>query len=228
MAIRITWAVRRRCAGLPSAGDLGGHSCAAPARAAGAPRAGRAAGIPWRERLAGDVVRLGEVTLRIHHPPPAEWERHVVRNDDSMVIELDYGQVSLVLTGDIGAQVEKELGTAIRSGRTPRPEDPAPRKLDVEHSASSSRALRPRVAIRAASAGTTTAASAGGGACGAITVARRTRHRPTSDGAVTKRPRADRRGGRHCTGRHRSTCTALSSSGRARPAVHGERRRHEA
>jgi competence protein ComEC len=105
-----------------------------------------AARIPWRERLAGHVVRLGDVTLRIHHPPTAEWERHVVRNDDSVVIELDYGQVSVVLPGDIGAPVEK--------GLAPRFSPAALRVLKIPHHGSSTSstcefvaALRPRVAI---------------------------------------------------------------------------------
>jgi competence protein ComEC len=112
-----------------------------------------AAGIPWRRRLAGDVVRLGNVTLRIHHPPPADWERRRVRNDDSMVIELEYGRVSVVLAGDIGAEVER--------GIAPRFAAADLRVLKIPHhgsSTSSSRefvsALRPRVAIL--TAGTST------------------------------------------------------------------------
>ena len=112
-----------------------------------------AAGIPWRQRLAGQVVRLGDVLLRIHHPPPADWERRRVRNDDSMVIELEYGQVSVVLAGDIGADVER--GLARRFGPT------ALRVLKIPHhgsSTSSARefvsALRPRVAILTAGTNT--------------------------------------------------------------------------
>ncbi len=112
-----------------------------------------AAGIPWRGRLAGDVVRLGDVTLRIHHPPPADWERRRVRNDDSLVIELEYGRVSVVLAGDIGAEVER--------GIAPHVDPAALRVLKIPHhgsSTSSTRrfvsALRPRVAIL--TAGTST------------------------------------------------------------------------
>ena len=112
-----------------------------------------AAGIPWRQRLTGHVVRLGDVTLRLHHPPPADWERRKVRNDDSMVIELEYGRVSVVLAGDIGAEVER--------GIAPRFDPAALRVLKIPHhgsSTSSARefvsALRPRVAIL--TAGTST------------------------------------------------------------------------
>jgi competence protein ComEC len=116
-------------------------------------RQAEAAGIPWRQRLAGHVVRLGDVTLRIHHPPPPDWERRKVRNDDSMVIELEYGHVSVVLAGDIGAEVERGLASRL---------DPAAlRVLKIPHhgSATSSArefvsALRPRVAILTAGTGT--------------------------------------------------------------------------
>jgi len=111
------------------------------------------AGIPWLERRSGDVVRLGEVTLRIRHPPPPEWERRLVRNDDSVVIELQYGEVSVVLPGDIGTAVERSLA----SGFAPA----AFRVLKVPHhgsSTSSSRefvlALKPSLALLSAGATT--------------------------------------------------------------------------
>jgi competence protein ComEC len=115
-----------------------------------------AAGIAWRARLAGSVVRLGDVALRIHHPPRADWERRRVRNDDSMVIELEYGQVSVVLAGDIGAEVERGLARRFVPA--------AIRVLKIPHhgsSTSSARefvsALEPRVAIL--TAGTSTRVS---------------------------------------------------------------------
>ena len=49
------------------------------------------------------------MTVRIWHPPPPDWERRKVRNDDSVVIEIRMGDVSIVLPGDIGAGVESEL-----------------------------------------------------------------------------------------------------------------------
>jgi competence protein ComEC len=47
------------------------------------------------------------------HPGVADWQRQTVRNDDSLVIELRYGQVSMLLTGDIGRQVEQALIPAL-------------------------------------------------------------------------------------------------------------------
>jgi competence protein ComEC len=63
----------------------------------------------WRTLQKGDRLDLGGVELRVHHPPLPDWERQQVRNDDSLVIELRYGQVSILLTGDIGRDVEQAL-----------------------------------------------------------------------------------------------------------------------
>jgi competence protein ComEC len=63
----------------------------------------------WRTLQRGDRVEIGGVELRVHHPPPPDWERQKVRNNDSLVLELRFGEVSLVLTGDIGREVEEEL-----------------------------------------------------------------------------------------------------------------------
>ena len=115
-----------------------------------------AARIRWVTRVAGDVVRLGGVTLRVWHPPPPDWERRRVRNDDSIVIELRYGDVSVVLPGDIGVEVERTLAAGFA---------PAPlRVIKVPHHGSPTSsspeflsALEPRVALL--SAGTTTKVS---------------------------------------------------------------------
>ncbi len=79
-----------------------------------------------------------------------------MRNDDSLVIEVCYGDVSFVLAGDIGRDVEAGLAGAFAPSRL--------RVLKVPHhgSATSSspaflQALRPRVAVM--SAGSTTRVS---------------------------------------------------------------------
>ena len=65
--------------------------------------------IAWRTVQTGDLLRDGPVTLRVWHPPPPHWERQRVRNDDSLVLEVRYGDVSVVLPGDIGAATEGTL-----------------------------------------------------------------------------------------------------------------------
>ncbi len=111
------------------------------------------AGIPWRTLRAGDTMTIGGVGLRVWHPPPADWERQRVRNDDSLVFELRLGQVSVLLPGDIGRDVER----ALAGGLPPA----VLRVVKVPHhgsSTSSSRefieALRPRAAILTVGHGT--------------------------------------------------------------------------
>jgi competence protein ComEC len=84
--------------------------------------------------------------VRAWHPPPPDWERQRVRNDDSLVLEIRYGDVSIVLPGDIGRDVEAGLTPVMPPARV--------RVLKVPHhgSATSSSmpflaALRPQIAI---------------------------------------------------------------------------------
>ncbi len=55
--------------------------------------------------------------MRVWHPPPPDWERQRVRNDDSVVIEVRFGDVSVVLPGDISAEVERALAAEIPPAR---------------------------------------------------------------------------------------------------------------
>ncbi|MBP1634619.1 MAG: ComEC family competence protein [Acidobacteria bacterium] len=116
-------------------------------------REAEAAGARWRTIAAGDRLDLGGVSLAVWHPPAPEWERQRVRNDDSLVLELRYRDASIVLPGDIGGGVERELAPRVRPA--------ALRVLKVPHhgSASSStaeflEALAPQVAILSAGPGT--------------------------------------------------------------------------
>jgi competence protein ComEC len=63
----------------------------------------------WRTLQRGDRVEFGGVELRVHHPAPPEWERQKVRNNDSLVLELRFGQVSMLLTGDIEGEGEDAI-----------------------------------------------------------------------------------------------------------------------
>ncbi|MBA3231672.1 MAG: ComEC/Rec2 family competence protein [Acidobacteria bacterium] len=68
-----------------------------------------ASGAAWRMVQAGDVDRVAGVEIRVLHPPLPDWERQRVRNDDSIVLEFRYGDVSIVLPGDIGREPELAL-----------------------------------------------------------------------------------------------------------------------
>lgn len=94
----------------------------------------------------GDNVVVDDVELQVRHPPRPDWERQAVRNDDSIVIELRWRDVSFVFTGDIGRLPEAEIAGGF--------EPAALRVVKVPHhgSVSSSsaafvRALRPDVAV---------------------------------------------------------------------------------
>jgi competence protein ComEC len=108
--------------------------------------AAQAQGARWANVYAGSRLVVDGVEVVARHPGVADWERQKVRNDDSLVLELRWRDVSIILTGDIGREVEKGLATSI---------PPAPlRVLKVPHHGSltsSSRefvnALRPNVAV---------------------------------------------------------------------------------
>ncbi len=63
----------------------------------------------WTNVQAGDLFRFGDVRVVVHHPSLPDWERQDVRNDDSIVLEILWRDVSIVLTGDIGMDVEQTL-----------------------------------------------------------------------------------------------------------------------
>ncbi len=69
----------------------------------------RASGAGIESRRAGQQFAAGKALIRVLHPPEPDWERRRVRNDDSVVLEIIYGDVALLLTGDIGVDVEREI-----------------------------------------------------------------------------------------------------------------------
>jgi competence protein ComEC len=103
-------------------------------------------GARWANVYAGDRARIDEVEVVARHPAVADWERQKVRNDDSIVLELRWRDVSVLLTGDIGRVVERGLASAIPPARL--------RVVKIPHHGSltsSTRefvnALRPQVAV---------------------------------------------------------------------------------
>jgi competence protein ComEC len=108
----------------------------------------------WRTLQPDDKVAFGAVDLFVRHPPRPDWERQRVRNNDSEVIEIRYGGVSFVFTGDIDREVEREILPSFPSA--------ALRVLKAPHhgSATSSShaflaALRPDIAVISAGRGNT-------------------------------------------------------------------------
>jgi competence protein ComEC len=69
----------------------------------------RVARAAWRSVFTGTRVEIAGVTIEAIHPPEPDWERQRVRNDDSLVLRVRYGDVEVLLTGDAGAEFEHRL-----------------------------------------------------------------------------------------------------------------------
>jgi competence protein ComEC len=71
-----------------------------------------ASGSRWANVYRGDRLLIDGVEVVALHPEPGDWERQRVRNDDSIVLDIRWGDVSVLLTGDIGREVERAIDTA--------------------------------------------------------------------------------------------------------------------
>lgn len=71
--------------------------------------AAHSAGAVWRRLRAGESFEVGSVLVDVLHPSSPDWERQDVRNDDSIVLHVQFGHISVLLTGDIGRAVEESL-----------------------------------------------------------------------------------------------------------------------
>lgn len=58
---------------------------------------------------AGDVIHFGDVETRVFWPPAAVHPNEPSRNNDSIVLRIKFGNVSLLLTGDIEKGAESTL-----------------------------------------------------------------------------------------------------------------------
>ncbi len=72
-------------------------------------RAAAAKGARWTNVQANDRFTIDDIEVIVRHPGVADWERQDVRNDDSIVLELRWRDVSIVLTGDIGRETEQAI-----------------------------------------------------------------------------------------------------------------------
>ena len=66
-------------------------------------------GVPVVLQRQGRTITWGGARVRVLHPPEPDWERRRVRNDDSVVLEILYGDVAVLLAGDISADVERRI-----------------------------------------------------------------------------------------------------------------------
>jgi len=74
-------------------------------------------GARWSNVYAGDHVTVDDVDVIARHPRSPDWERQKVRNDDSIVLELRWRDLSVVLTGDAGKAVERDLAASFAPAR---------------------------------------------------------------------------------------------------------------
>src|SRR5439155_21053143 len=77
-----------------------------------------ASGIPVEQRRQGEELHLGAARILVLYPPSPDWERQKVRNDDSVVLEVVYGDVAFLLTGDIGSEVERSIAPHLLQAKT--------------------------------------------------------------------------------------------------------------
>ncbi|MFN7980733.1 MAG: DNA internalization-related competence protein ComEC/Rec2 [Vicinamibacterales bacterium] len=63
----------------------------------------------WTTVQRADETVIDGVRVVVRHPPIPDWERQDVRNDDSIVMELRWRDVSLVFTGDVGRDTESDI-----------------------------------------------------------------------------------------------------------------------
>ena len=117
-------------------------------------RGARESGARVERRQAGEEMSIGGARVHVLHPPAPDWERPRVRNDDSVVLEVVYGDVAVLLLGDVGAGVERSILSRLTPARH--------RILKVAHHGSrtsTSRELlehwRPQIAIISSGRGNT-------------------------------------------------------------------------
>jgi competence protein ComEC len=95
---------RELVTGIAVAGDQLGARLSATARGLA---------IAERRVSSADAFADGPVRVDVMHPEQPDWERRRVRNDDSLVLWVRFGDVGILLPGDVGQQVEIEVARRI-------------------------------------------------------------------------------------------------------------------
>ena len=62
-------------------------------------------------------MRMGDANIRVLHPAVPDWQRRRVRNVDSVVLEVRYGDVGVLLLGDVGAGIERSIAAQLTAAR---------------------------------------------------------------------------------------------------------------
>jgi competence protein ComEC len=65
--------------------------------------------IVWRKLQFGHTIEVDGALVEVVNPPLPDWERRRVRNDDSLVLRLRFGEVEFLFTGDAGEEFERRL-----------------------------------------------------------------------------------------------------------------------
>jgi len=73
------------------------------------------AGVPWRVGRAGEQLTIDGVQLRVVHPTPGWPGEGRDLNEDSLVLELRYGEFTALLAGDAGISAESAYLGALTS-----------------------------------------------------------------------------------------------------------------
>jgi len=92
---------------------LGGIAPAGDALQAGLAAAAASVSARQRSVSAGEWFADGPVRVSVLHPERPDWERRRVRNDDSIVLWVRFGDVGLWLPGDIGDAIEARIAPRI-------------------------------------------------------------------------------------------------------------------
>ena len=77
-------------------------------------------GSRWTNVQRNDSLLIDDVRVSVLHPEMPDWERQETRNDDSIVLELRWRNVSFVLAGDIGRDRGAGARAAPRAGAAAR------------------------------------------------------------------------------------------------------------